>query len=75
MEWVFPIDGATARIGPAMALQLRMIEGVVTADVDVQSAEARVTFDANRVCGGEILAVIRACGCLPLTRSPRRTTD
>ncbi len=68
MEWVFPIDGAIARIGPAVALQLRTIEGVIKADVDVQSAVAKITFDANRVCGGEILAVIRACGCMPLTR-------
>ena len=72
MEWVFPIDGATASSGPAAESELRAIEGMITAVVDVGSSLAKLSFDADRVCGGEILAVLGEHGCVPLDRFDAR---
>lgn len=75
MEWVFPINGATASSGSAAELELRAIEGMIAADVDVRSSLAKVTFDGDRVCGGEILAVLSACGCVPIEPLRRAPGD
>ena len=65
MEWAFRINGATAITGPAAELELRAIEGMITADIDVGSSLVELAFDVDRVCGGEILAVLSANGCVP----------
>ena len=74
LDWAFPIQGATAGTARAVELELRAIEGMITANVDVRSSLARVRFDADTVCGGEILAVLSECGCVPTGSSTRATT-
>jgi len=73
MEWGFPIDGDVEATAPSIEEQLRAIEGMVTADVDIESHRVQLSFDADLVCGGEILAVLKACGC-PAS-DPYRVSD
>lgn len=65
MEWVFPIEGATASSGRAVEAELRAIDGMVAADVDIHASLVKLTFDADKVCGGEILAILGDRGCVP----------
>ena len=65
MEWVFPIEGATASSGRAAELELQAVEGMTAASVDVTSSLVKLTFDADRVCGGEILSILSDHGCVP----------
>jgi len=65
MEWEFPIEGAAAADGRAIELELLAIEGMVAAHIDAQASLVQLTFDADRVCGGEILSVLGDHGCVP----------
>ena len=65
MEWVFPIEGARAEDDRAIERELLAIEGMLAARIDVQASVVQLTFDADRVCGGEILSVLGDHGCVP----------
>ena len=65
MEWVFPIEGATVSNARAVELELCQVEGMIAVEVDVQASLAKFTFDADRVRGEEILAILSDGGCVP----------
>ena len=65
MEWVFPIEGATARSGRAVEAELRAIDGMVAADVDIQASLVKLTLTQTRSAEGEILAILGDRGCVP----------